>query len=259
MAFTKKETTFDKTKTYVFKLINGRNLHLGEECLTLDTDGVSPIKLRYLPSHPSAFQDEQGEYDDITIARLKSMPIIFSDGEKYVNSKNLFEYLTNHDDFQGKKYRLSNAPARFYLHNPDAILEAEEREQNKASLAEDSIKNAPKEQVREIAVGMFGSNPNDSDKKIMVDMRNVAKKNPNAILHAIQSDKPQRIFNVRMGFEKGILSEKGGEISWTQSGAIIMTIPKKDIVKKVDAISDYCIKEGAEFYALLRGELEKVK
>ena len=259
MAFQKKETTFDKDKTYVFKLTNGKSLHLGEENLTLDADGVSPVKLRYLPSQPSAFQDEQGEFDDATLARLKSMPIIFSDGEKRVNSKNLFEYLINHDDFDGKKNRLSKAPTKFFLHNPDAILDAEAKKQDNASLAEDSIKNAPKEQVREIAVGLFGSNPNDSDKKIMVDMRNVAKSNPNAILHAIQSDKPQRIYNVRMAFEKGILSEKAGEISWTQSGAIIMTIQKKDTAKKVEVISDYCIKEGAEFYTTLKSELEKVK
>lgn len=258
MAFTKKETSFDKDKTYVFKLIDGRNLHLGEECLTLDADGVSPIKLRYLPSQPSAFQDEQGEFDEAMVARLKSAPIIFTDGEKRVNAKNLFEYLTNHDDNQGKKHRLSSAPPRFYLHNPDAILEAAEKEQDKASLAEDSIKNAPKEQVREIAVGMFGSNPNDTDKKIMVDMRNVAKSNPNAILHAIQSDKPQRIFNVRMGFEKGILSEKGGEVSWTKTGAIIMTIQKKDTAKRTEILADFCIKED-NFYELLKSEIEKVK
>ena len=99
MAYAKKETTFDKDKTYVFKLLNGRSLHLGEENLTMSDDGVTPVKLRYLPSHSSAFQEDQGELDEATASRLKSMPIIFSDGEKRVTSKNLYEYLVNHDDF----------------------------------------------------------------------------------------------------------------------------------------------------------------
>lgn len=256
MAFQKKE--FNKEKTYIFKLTEGRSLFLGEENLTLDMDGITPLKLRYIPSHPSALEKDQGEFDEATLMKLKSSPIIFMDGQKRVTSQNLYEFLINHDDFAGKKNRLSKKDPKFYLHNPDAILEAEEKLQDSASLAEDSIKNAPKEQVREIAVGMFGSNPNDTDKKIMVDMRNVAKKNPAAILHAIQSDKPQRVYSVKMGFEKGILSEKGGEVSWTKTGAVITTIQKKDIAKKVEILADFCIKEDS-FYELLKSELEKVK
>jgi len=257
MAFEKKETKFDKDKTYVFKLINGRSLFLGEENLTLASDGITPVKLRYIPSHPSPFESDQGEYDDATAARLKSSPIIFSDGEKRVTTQNLYEYLVNHDDFQGatKKHRLSKQEPRFYLHNPDAILDAQAKIQDKASLADESIKNAPMTQVREIAVGMFGSNPNDTDKKIMVDMRSLAKSKPDAILHAIQSDKPKRLHDIRMAFEKGIIVENGGEVSWKATGATIVIMQKKDIAKKVEYLADFCIREGNDFYALLKGEL----
>ena len=257
MAYAKKETTFDKDKTYVFKLLNGRSLHLGEENLTMSDDGVTPVKLRYLPSHSSAFQEDQGELDEATASRLKSMPIIFSDGEKRVTSKNLYEYLVNHDDFKGKKHRLSSSPPRFYLHNPDAILDAQSKSQDKASLADESIKNAPAEQVRQIAVGMFGSNPNDTDKKIMVDMRNLAKSKPDVILQAIQSGKPERLYNVKTAFSKGILKEKDGEIKWAATGATVKILQKKDVAKKDEILADYCIGEGASFYELLKAELSK--
>lgn len=256
MAFAKKETNFDKDKTYVFKLKNGRSLHLGEENLTLANDGVTPVKLRYLPSQPSAFQDEQEGIDDSMVARLKSEPIIFSDGEKRVTSKNLYEFLINHDDFEGKKVRLSPQDPKFYLVNPDAILEAQAKSQDKASLADESIKNAPAEQVRQIAVGMFGSNPNDTDKKIMVDMRNLAKSKPDVILQAIQSGKPERLYNIKTAFSKGILKEKDGEISWGVTGAVVKLLQKKDIAKKDEVMADYAIKEE-DFYSLLKNELSK--
>lgn len=258
MGFTaKKETNFVIGKTYVFKLKNGRNLHLGEESLTLADDGVTPVKLRYLPSMPSAFESEQDGVDDSIVSRLKSSPIIFSDGVKRVTSKNLYEYLINHDDFAGKKHRLSLQDPKFYLENPDAILEAQAKSQDKASLADESIKNAPAEQVRQIAVGMFGSNPNDTDKKIMVDMRNLAKEKPDVILQAIQSGKPERLYNVKTAFTKGILKEKDGEITWAATGAVVKLLQKKDIAKRDEILADHAIKDGAEFYELLKAELSK--
>lgn len=257
MAFEKKGTNFDKGKTYVFKLTNGRSLHLGEECLTLADDGVTPLKLRYLPSQPSAFENEQDGIDDSMVSRLKSDPIIFSDGEKRVTKKNLYEYLINHDGFAGKKARLSTQDPKFYLVNPDAILDAQAKSQDKASLADESIKNAPAEQVRQIAVGMFGANPNDTDKEIMVSMRNLAKSKPDAILQAIQSGKPERLYNIKTAFTKGILVEKDGEISWGATGAVVKLLQKKDIAKRDEIMADHAIKDGAEFYELLKAELSK--
>lgn len=249
--------TFDKSKIYVFKLLEGRNLHLGDECLTLDSDGITPVKLRYIPRFESPFEADQPPMDEGMLARMPRDPIIFTDTEKRVTSKNLYEFLINHDEFQGKKHRLSKQSPRFYLVNPDAILVAEEAQMDKQALAVESIKKATDQHRREIAIGMFGSNPNDSNDKIRVDMMKLAQAKPDAILKAMQSSAPKRKYEIRMGFSKGILSESNGEVKWTGSGVLITTIPKSSWSKKEDFLADFCLKEGKEFHKLLQAELDK--
>lgn len=252
-----KKAEFDVNKSYTFKLYNGNGaLSLGTECLTFDeSDAQKTVKLRYLPRFNTPFEDEQPVLSAEELTLLPKESISFTRGELIVSGvKNaLLLYLTNHDSFGGKKNRMSRKEPLFYLEDYEALLNAKEAKIDQEAVALESVKSCDKQQLREIAVGFFGLPVDASDKEVKVAMLEKAKEKPSHVLKAIQSPKPKRLFDIKSGFDKGILVDVKGEIQWAKTGAVITTVPKKE--DKVEFLADYIIKEGKDFYELLKKEL----
>lgn len=251
----------DPTKVYIFETIkksdNPRSENLGALTKAYDNIEKRYRDLRYFPTAPSIFAEEQHEsFDTIPLP-----PLVFWRNQIVANGQDirLMEYLFCHPLYEFSPFRVQNKPALYTLADKEVQEEIKAKRHALEKKALDLIDKTEISDLKPIARTIF-SITEDSDTAIINLLNEMVKKPKQAMEKQSYAEKlidnvgnPAllRGYRVQLAIDKGIIIADLNQmrLSFVDGNVFITNLNTKDPVKE---ITDYTFTEpGGKFYASL--------
>jgi len=191
----------------VFLKIRGNSIQVYDEA----TNSVRGI--RYCPSEPSIFIDEQG-------TQSVRSHVIFNDKMLIVNydKPNLIAYLDAHPDNSvngGRVFKLVNKED-----DAEKVLEQEFQINDAIAI----IKSRPIEELLPVAIAM-NVDTSQKDLQIKRTLVQIAKRDANHFMSMVDSPMVKARSTVVEGFDFQIIDFRQGAVVWFDSGKLIASVP----------------------------------
>lgn len=255
----------DPTKTYIFEVIKKsdlpRNENLGSTCKAFDNVEKRYRELRYFPTSPSIFADEQDEsFDD-----LPAEPMGFYRNVLYASGEDIrkMEYLLNHPLYEHSPFKVANKPAFFTLADKEVQEEIKAKKHATEYKALEAIKDTAMDDLKPIARSIFGVTE-ESDKAIVNTLNELVKKpkqgsdkmsNAEKLLDNIGNPKLLRTYHIQAAIDKGIIAADLNKMRATliDGNIFICNLNTRNPVKE---LTDYSFTtEGSKFYSTIRQKI----
>jgi hypothetical protein len=256
----------DPKKDYKFEVLQKsetrRFQNLGNETLAYDPLEKRYVNLRYFPTAPSIFSEDQDEsFDDVPAPTLG-----FWNNELICAGEDVrkMEFLMNHPLYEHSPFRVHNRPAMYTLADKDvkdAIMAKRIAIELKCLAL---ISKTPIIDLRPVARLEFGILDPD-ETAIRNELSERAKKTKQGtelkspaekIIDSIDDMDLQRNFHVQNAIDKGVISVDINtmRVTWVDNKTLIWNlISKKDPVKQ---LADWSFgAQGEQFYAILRTKI----
>lgn len=255
----------DPTRVYIFETIkksdNPRSENLGSIAKAFDNVEKRYRDLRYHPTAPSIFSDEQHESFD----ELPLPPLVFWRNVLYAQGEDirLMEYLLNHPLYEHSPFRIANKPAFFTLADKEVQEEIKAKKHETELKALEKIKTTDLDDIKPIARTIFGITE-DSDTAIINALNELVKKpkagsekmsNAEKLLDNIGNPKILRTYHIQHAIDQGIIAADMNQMRVTlvDGNVFICSLRTKSPVKE---ITDFTFtEEGAKFYTMIRRKI----
>lgn len=252
----------DPTKVYIFETLKKseqpRNENLGST-----TKGFDPIEkryreMRYFPTAPSIFAEEQHEsYDD-----MQPPPLGFYRNQLTASGEDirLIEYLTNHPLYEHSPFRVMNKPALFTLADKDVLEEIKAKKHAVELRALEVIKESSIDDIKPIARTIFGITET-SDTAIVNTLNDLVKKpksandkqsNAEKFLDNVGNPKLSREYAIQSAVDLGIIAIDTNKmrVTFVEGNIHILNLSTKNPIKE---LVDYSFtQDGTIWYSALR-------
>ena len=235
----RREEKVKEIKEYRLVKKKGAIFILQQKNVTILEDGKLR-EIRYCPSEPSIYRDEQDE-------KSKRSPILFKDGVIFVrpDQPNLMEYLEEHP---GNK---ANGGHLFYLVDEKKDKEQELEKEFRTHDAIELVRSKSLDDLLAVAVG-YNINVDRPVAEIKHDLMVKAKSNPESFISSFDNPIVEMKAKIKQADKYQIikLSEKG--VYWYDTNKLILSVPAgKD---PLDVMVRYCMTDAA---APVVDEIEK--
>lgn len=226
----RREEKVKEVKEYKLVKKKGAVFILQQKNVTILEDGKLR-EIRYCPSEPSIYRDEQEK-------NSKRTPILFKDGLLFVrpDQPNLMEYLDLHP---GNK---ANGGHLFYLVDNVKNKEEELEKEFRTHDAIDLVRSKSLDDLLAVAVG-YNINIDRPVAEIKHDLMVKAKSNPESFISSFDNPVVEMKAKIKQAEKYQIikLSEKG--VYWYDTNKLILSVPAgKD---PLDVMVRYCMTDAA--------------
>jgi hypothetical protein len=256
----------DPKKDYKFEVLQKsttrRFQNLGNETLAYDPQEKRYVNIRYFPTAPTIFSDDQDEsFDDVPAPTLG-----FWNNELICRGEDIrqMEFLMNHPLYEHSPFRVHNKPPMYTLADKDVkdAIQAKRIATEVKCLS--LIAKSPIIDLRPVARIEFGivdpdetAIRNELSERAKKPKQGTELKSPaEKIIDSIDDLDMQRTFHIQNAIDKGIISVNVNDmrVMWVDSKQLIWNlISKKDVVKQ---LSDWSFGvDGEKFYSILRQKI----
>ena len=187
--------------------------------------------IRYCPAEHSIFVDEQAD-------NAVRQSVIFSDGRIFVRPEqpNLKAFLDAHPDNR------ANGGGRFYLVDNEQKAEVDVTKEFALADAVSMVRNKPFDDLLAVAAA-YGINVDRPSSEVKHDLIVFAKKNPTKFIKSFDNPEVLMKAKLRMAGKYGIISFGKSAVRWTDSGALIVSVPAGK--NPYDIMLRYCLTDAA--------------
>jgi len=248
----------DPTKVYIFETIKKsdlpRNENLGSTCKAFDNVEKRYRDLRYFPTAPSIFADEQHE----SFNEIQPAPLIFNRNVIYVQGEDvrLMEYMMNHPLYDNSPFRVANKAAFFTLADKEVQEEIKAKIHATELRALEAIKEAHIDDLKPIARSIFGITE-ESETAIINALNDKVKlkkqgsdimSNAEKLIDNIGNPRLLRTYKIQSAIDKGIISADLNKMQarLIDGNVFICNLNTKDPVKEL--VNWSFTDEGSKFY-----------
>lgn len=259
------EFTIDPEKTYIFETIKKsetpRYENLGSTAKAFDPVEKRYRDLRYLPTAPSIFMDEQDE----SFNELQPIPLQFYRNTLYAIGQDirLIEFLMNHPLYEHSPFRVANRPPFFTLADKGVqeAIKAKRHETELKSL--EKIMSTSIEDLRPIARNVFNIMETE-DMAIKNALNDIVKKpkqgtdkmsNAEKFLDNLDNPLLTRKYFIQAGIDRGIIATDVNKqrATFVDGNVFICNLNGRSPVKE---LTDYSFTgEGEKFYTHLKSKI----
>ena len=207
----------DLSTTREYKLMKGSSavFMMHQRNVTVyDKEKDTIREIRYCPTEPSIFVDEQSEN-----AVRKS--VVFTDGRLFVrpDQPNLRAFMDAHPTNK------ANGGYDFYMVDKQAKAEVDVDKEFVIADAIMLIKNKPFEDLLSVAASL-GYNVDRQASEIKHDLLMYAKKNPSAFVKMFDNPEVTMKAKIRMAMKYGIIESSKGAVRWKDTNSMIVSVPE---------------------------------
>jgi len=222
-----KEKTISEYKT---TKKSGSIFIMSQKNVTIIDDG-RVREIRYCPSEPSIFKDEQ-EPD------ARRAPVMFTDGRIFVrpDQPNLKEFLDRHPD------NVANGGKRFHLVDEVKNKKIEMDKEYVVVDAINMIRTQPLDELLAVATGL-NINIDRPVEEIKHDLLIFAKKNPKNFIESFDNPVIEMRAKISQASKYQIISVSQDGVRWFDTNKLIVSVPAgKD---PMDVMVRYCLTDAA--------------
>jgi len=214
--FTVKQN-INTNKTLEFKLLNGSQavFMMQQKNVTIYDQDLDQVRqIRYCPSEPSIYTDEQSE-------KAVRQSIIFNDGRLFVtpDKPNLRQYLQTHPDNK------ANGGVLFYQVDKQKKATVDVDKEFATADAVLMVKEKPFEDLLSVAASL-GFNVDRQAAEIKHDLLMYAKKNPSEFIRLFDNPEVTMKAKIRMAMKYGIIEVSKGAARWKDTNGMIVSVPE---------------------------------
>jgi hypothetical protein len=215
--FSVKQRVGDQPLAYEYKLLQGSGavFMMHQRNVTLYDKSQDRVRqIRYCPSEPSIFVEEQSE-------KAVRKSVVFSDGRLLVrpDQPNLREFMELHPENQ------ANGGSLFYRVDKEKKAQLDVTKEFAVADAIMMIKEKPFEDLLSVAASL-NFNVDRQASEIKHDLLMYAKRNPSSFIKMFDNPEVTMKAKIRMAIKYGVLEESKCAVRWKDSGNMIVSVPE---------------------------------